>query len=234
MSRSRSTKYDLFLAQTCIDKSSQLLDVGVADTEYSPYDNFLEKHYPYSENITALSIFPLDEFRKRYPKVKTVVFQGGIFPFADNQFDIVHSNAVIEHVGSFEQQIDFVKEFVRVARTFYFTTPSRFFPVETHTNLLMLHYLPKVIFDRILLMFGKSWATGSYMNLLSKGDIVRLMKYAGVADYRIFTKRLLGFPLHYIVVGQKVLSDNMTVAGTKSRIIIDNRMSPSGGNAVKS
>lgn len=227
MNRSRSNKYDLFLAQTCIEKSSQLLDVGVADSEYSPYDNFLEKHYPYAESITALSIFPLDEFRERYPKVKTVVFAGGTFPFFDNQFDVVHSNAVIEHVGSFDKQVDFVKEIVRVGLMFYFTTPSRFFPVETHTNLPFLHYLPKAIFDRILRMLGKSWATGGYMNLLSKRDLVRLMESAGIVDYRIFTKRLLGFPLHYTVTGKKAFYNDITVEEAKTKII-DNTISPSG------
>lgn len=203
MSRSRLSKYHLFTTKTNASLSSLILDVGVADEEYSPHDNFLEKQYPYVENITALSIYSLEEFRKRYPAIKTVVFSGGQFPFRDNQFDIVHSNAVIEHVGSFEQQVAFVREIIRVGHRYFFSTPSRYFPVETHTNVLFLHYLPKSICDNILSMIGKSWATGNYMNLLHKCDLELIMKNAGAKDYQIITKRFLGFPLHYIVIGEK-------------------------------
>jgi len=76
------------------------LDVGVADREYSPYDNYLEKTYLKLSKVTALSIQDLNEFPDRYPEVEIVTYAGGKFPFLDLQFSIVHSNAVIEHVGN--------------------------------------------------------------------------------------------------------------------------------------
>ncbi len=200
---SRTIKLNLFLGLVCNSDDDTVLDVGAADVEYSPFDNFLEKYYPYPNKITALSIFPLIHFAQRYPDVTTVVFSGGGFPFDDNAFDIVHSNAVIEHVGCRDLQVDFVKELSRVGKRFFFTTPSRLFPVETHTNLPFFHLLPKQYFDSILRIIGKEWATGNYMNLLSKHDLEVILRSAGVSKFRIITKRMLGFPLHYIVVGEK-------------------------------
>lgn len=203
MSRSRTEKLDLFLNCVCNSKQNTILDVGAADIEYSPFDNFLEKHYPHPEKITALSIYPLTHFSQRYPDVSTVVFQGGKFPFEDNAFDVVHSNAVIEHVGGKDKQVEFVKELARVGNRFFFTTPSRYFPFETHTNVPFFHYLPKRNFDCFLRVIGKEWATGDYMNLLSKYDLENILLLAGVRKFKIITKRMLGLPLHYFVIGEK-------------------------------
>ena len=47
----------------------------------------------------------------------------------DGTFDVVFSNAVIEHVGGEEEQLRFVAEALRVGRRAFITTPNRLFPV---------------------------------------------------------------------------------------------------------
>jgi len=78
------------------------LDVGFSEEEFSGTDNFLERHYPYPEMITALGVDVPVTFRDRYPSVTAVHYKGGVFPFEDNQFDVAWSNAVLEHVGDRE------------------------------------------------------------------------------------------------------------------------------------
>jgi hypothetical protein len=119
MGRSRRKKYEQFISLTGPSPDSTILDVGVADKEYSPFDNFLEKEYPYPDRITALSIYALKEFQKRYPSVSTVTYQGGRFPFKDKEFSTVYSNAVIEHVGGFPEQVEFIRELNRCGSLFY-------------------------------------------------------------------------------------------------------------------
>ena len=63
-------------------------------------------------------------------------------PFPDGAFDVVHSNAVIEHVGGRERQEAFVREALRVGRRVFLTTPNRWFPIEVHTRLPLVHWLP--------------------------------------------------------------------------------------------
>ena len=78
MKKSRESKYSLFLKfiQENLDKRTAdaitILDVGVNTIEHSPVDIYLEKHYPYLDKITALSITPEDDFASNYPGVKFV------------------------------------------------------------------------------------------------------------------------------------------------------------------
>jgi len=80
MAKSRKRKYDEFIRLLSLTTETTILDVGVADKEYSPYDNYLEKKYPYQSRITALSIQSVSEFNQRYPLVNTVIYRGGV-PF---------------------------------------------------------------------------------------------------------------------------------------------------------
>lgn len=197
--RNRKRKYENFLNAFPVQPDTTILDVGYTDLEYTGYDNYLEKHYPHPENITALGVVEPKEFAARYPKVRTVQYDGTVFPFADKQFDICWSNAVIEHVGNFEKQVFFLKEVKRVAKSAYLTTPNRYFPIEVHTRLPFLHWLPREIFNRILVAVGKDYAAGDYMFLLSLGDVKRLLAAAGIADYTIIKNRFFGFTMDFAV-----------------------------------
>lgn len=68
---------------------------------------------------------------------------GRFLPFRDRSFDIVFSNSVIEHVGSEAAQRRFADEVARVGRSYWVQTPNRKFPVEMHTMLPLIHFLPK-------------------------------------------------------------------------------------------
>ena len=54
-------------------------------------------------------------------------------------------------MGSNEQQKDFINECYRVSNKIVFIiTPYRFFPIEMHTKIPLLHFLPKSIFRKII------------------------------------------------------------------------------------
>jgi hypothetical protein len=83
---------------------------------------------------------------------------GKDLPFRDKSFDLVLSNAVIEHVGNNEDQFRFINEHERVGRTWILTTPNRIFPVESHSRVILVH-------------MRKSWSHPSFTRLLSKRDL---------------------------------------------------------------
>ncbi len=196
----RERKWGLFMQKIAPTPEMFVLDVGYSDGEQSETDNFIEKHYPYPHNLTALGIEKPIHFPTLYPQIKCVEYDGTQFPFEDRSFDVCWSNAVIEHVGTRDRQLNFIREMNRVARVTFFTTPNRFFPIEVHTRTPLLHFLPKPIFEAYLRLIGKEWATGSYMRLLSLGDIRGLLTDAGIEDFEIVRNRLFGFSLDFVVI----------------------------------
>jgi len=177
-----------------------ILDVGVANTEYSPVANFFIKNYPFRDNITALGIGDLLKFRKTYPDISTVSYDGKIFPFSDDQFDIAYSNAVIEHVGPFEAQEMFLKEIVRVSKRGMITTPNKHFPIEVHTKVPFVHWMRKDKFEAILRIIRKDWAAGDYMFLLAESDLKLLIKSISLKNYRIIKNRFLGLTMTFTLI----------------------------------
>lgn len=195
--KSRMAKFNLIMNFFKPGPADRFLEVGVANKEYSIIDNFVIKVYPYRENITALGVGDFSKFNAKYPDVNTFTYDGTSFPFLDKYFDIAHSNAVIEHVGPFRSQELFIKEIVRVSKRGMITTPNKYFPIETHTKLPILHWLRKERFDRCLRWLGKDWAAGEYMFLLGEKDLVLLAESAGIKNYRLIKNRFLGLTMTF-------------------------------------
>lgn len=128
--------------------------------------------------------------------------KGGCFPFSDKQFAVVISNAVIEHVGGHNEQVQFLNEMLRVGSKVYFSTPAKEFPLEIHTNFPFIHWLPKQYFDKIITYAGKPWASGNYMNLLFKTNLKKVIAASNAHEFQIIVHKFGPFPLHYIVVAQ--------------------------------
>jgi hypothetical protein len=198
--RSREAKLQDFLRLVAPREDETIVDVGVADREFSENDNYLEKHYAHRENIVAVAHAGLDHFSLRYPEVRVVIADGRALPFADGEFDIAYSNAVIEHVGSYLSQLAFLRELDRVSGRGYLTTPNRHFPIEIHTRIPLLHMLlPRAWFHRILKSIGKGWAADDYMHLLSQRDLRRLLRDVGITEFSIVRNRFLGLTMTFSV-----------------------------------
>ena len=141
--RSRTSKLELFLETFRPGPETTVVDVGVTDAGFGETtDNFFEAMYPWPERITAVGVTALERFAAAFPEVTTVQADGRSLPFRDGEFDIAFSNAVVEHVGDRTAQRAFVHELCRVARQVFVTTPNRWFPVEVHTLLPFVHWLP--------------------------------------------------------------------------------------------
>jgi SAM-dependent methyltransferase len=178
--RSRRRKLALFLELIRPDPSTTVLDVGVDEVSLGESGgesgctthNFLEERYPWPERLTALGLHDGTRFRARYPRIEYVQGDACALPFADAAFDVVYSNAVIEHVGGHERQQAFVRESLRVGRRVFLTTPNRWFPIEVHTRLPLVHWLPQPLATGLYELAGKPWAGENH--LLGPSDLRRL------------------------------------------------------------
>jgi len=175
--RSRQRKLRLFLDEMQPTSETTVLDVGADELAFGEGGgcrtlNFFEELYPWPDRITALGLHDGAGFRERYPAVRYVQGDACALPFADGEFEVVFSNAVIEHVGGRERQRRLVLEALRVGRRIFLTTPNRRFPVEVHTGLPFVHWLPDAVAHRAYDLVGKGFA--KELDLLSPGTLASL------------------------------------------------------------
>lgn len=183
--------------------STSILDVGVTSDSSFPESNYLEQMYPYPQNIVCVGTEDGSHLSKQYPGLQYFkVTAGAPLPFEDRRFDIVFSNAVIEHVGSRTSQADFARELCRVGRAFFVTTPDRRFPVEHHTGIPLLHYLPANLYRSVL---GRTryhyWAKEEHLNIVTKRSLAALFPPDCKPD--VFVVRTLGFPSNLVAAGKR-------------------------------
>ena len=99
---------------------------------------------------------------------------GLALPFHDYEFDLVFSNAVIEHVGNHSDQLQFINEHARVGKNWMLTTPNRLFPIESHTQILFRH-------------MSKKWRHPHVSRLLSKRDLHSILPESSSIKGSIFS-----------------------------------------------
>jgi hypothetical protein len=199
--QARRRMYDVFLANTSIQADETLLDVGVTSDQSYDSSNYVEAWYPHKDKITAVGLDDAAFLEQRYPGLVYRRADGRRLPFADGSFDVVHSSAVLEHVGSAENQRGFIAELVRVAsRVAFFTTPNRWFPVEFHSQLPLVHWLPRPWFRRLLRGTRYDFfAQEENLNLLDRGDILRLSAGLQGCAVTVESLRVFGFPSNLLV-----------------------------------
>ncbi len=200
--KARQRMFDLFMDVMQPTPETSILDVGVTPDTSLPESNFFERLYPWKERITAAGIEDAGFMEQEFPGLRFIQVRRGELPFADGEFDILFCSAVVEHVGDHNAQRLFIEEALRVSKRFFFTTPNRLFPVDFHTFLPLLHWLPMQLHHSILKSLGLNfWASVNNLNLLSPGKFRAL--FPACSLLRVHKFRLLGMSSNIAIYGQK-------------------------------
>ena len=187
-------------------KIHDALDIGTTNDQDYQSSNFLIKNLKNISEFKSVSVQYIDDnfFSKILTKSITDNFTNEEI---DNfKSDLVISNATIEHVGNFENQIKMVKNVAKLARKFFvITTPNRYHPLDFHTKLPFIHWLPKNIHRSLLNFIGLNYfAKEENLNLFSEQDLNVCMKESGIKNYEIFYINLLGFKSNFLIFGKIV------------------------------
>jgi SAM-dependent methyltransferase len=196
---SRNRKLDHFYS--LFPEGMSVLDAGVSSENIAEplASNQFLKTFKYAPRYyTGLGVDDLSRMNELYPGKRFVEYPGGQFPFRDKEFDWVFSNAVIEHVGDDDAQLYFLNEMLRVGKSVFFTTPNKFFPVETHTDVLFLHY-NNDLFHRWCRQ-RHPWVSKYDPYLFSYSRLEKMLNHSRAARYRIYPNRLLGWTMTFTTV----------------------------------
>lgn len=131
----RANRFKLFLDTLQPGPGTTILDVGGTSAMWLGTG--------FEKNVTLLNLTEpkQKDLATGFKAVKANALD--MHMFADQQFDIVFSNSVIEHVGSWENQRRFAAGVQRVGRHFWVQTPNRRFPVEPHFLFPLFQYFPR-------------------------------------------------------------------------------------------
>ena len=178
------------------------MDVGITDITVGG-SNLLEREYPFPGSLVACGLEGEPEICRRRG-IRFVRADGCNLPFADRQFDIVYSNAVIEHTGSRERQRRFVEELCRVGRGVWLSTPDADSPLEPHTLIPFAHWLRRPMRSVIYNALGRGFfADEANLNLLTASDLRGLFPAPLRAELVIRRQYILGLPAVLIATLQR-------------------------------
>jgi SAM-dependent methyltransferase len=118
--------------------------------------------------------------------------------FDDRAFDLVFSNNMIEHVGPLSKQAEFAHEVLRLGKSYWVQTPSKWFPVEVHSGVPFYWLYPEWMRAALMRSWRKRLAAWwvddmEATRVLSRQQMTELFpKGRTRADY------FFGFPKSYV------------------------------------
>lgn len=143
----------------------------------------------------------------QYPNISSVVGDARSMPeFTAGEFDIVISNSVIEHLGTFENQRKMAAEIGRVGKDYFVQTPNFFFPIEPHFLFPFFQWFPRKfrVFLASNLAIGWYHRKGNRQKAEEVVDEIRLLKKSEMwvlfPDSVIVTERFMGLSKSFIAM----------------------------------
>lgn len=140
--RYRARRFELLkpLIESVIARQGHCRIADIGGTEY--YWNIFGDYV--AERPLTITLVNLDPGAITSPKIKSVVADAAdLSEFADNTFDVVHSNSVIEHVGNWDRMARMAYHVRRLAPAYFVQTPNFWFPYEPHFRFPAFHWLPE-------------------------------------------------------------------------------------------
>jgi hypothetical protein len=162
----------------------------------------------YSSEGLAVTLLNISPARVGLPNFNSIVGDACSMSFFGNQaFDVVFSNSVIEHVGTYASQRRMAQEIMRVGKHYFVQTPNLYFPLEPHFLFPFFQFLPLSVRTFLVNHFALGWrprfpdkaaarAEVESIQLLDQQRLVAL--FPGSTLYK---ERFLGMNKSFIVYG---------------------------------
>lgn len=148
---SRRRKLKAFYETFHPARHTRILDVGAEANPGGDSNLQFIDSYPWKDRISAVNLSEghISNIKTLYLEIDAKVADACALPWPDKHFDVVWSNAVIEHVGDFQKQKQMAAEIMRVGKAWFVATPNRWYPFEFHMRLPFVTWLPGNAYLRI-------------------------------------------------------------------------------------
>ncbi|MFU0506414.1 methyltransferase domain-containing protein [Pseudaminobacter sp. NGMCC 1.201702] len=183
---------------------ARILDIGGTQTYWLIGEEFLRQH----RNRIKITLVNTEVENVTDTRMFDALVGDGADPdlFGSERFDLVHSNSVIEHVGSWERMRAFAENTKRLAPRSYVQTPNYWFPLEPHFRFAGFQYLPECVrialimryslgFFRRIEDFDEARDIIDHHTLISTRQVRKLF-----ADAQVSHEKFLGFNKSIIAI----------------------------------
>ena len=182
-----------------------VLDVGTTEDTNHESSNIIIKNLKYFKVFKSISIQKINSnfFKEKLTKSITQDFSSS--EIEKFKSDVVIANATIEHVGNIINQVKMCKNISLLANKYFIIiTPNRYHPLEFHSKLPLIHWLPKKIHRYFLKMIGlKMLSKEENLNLLSRKNLINIMNEINISNYEIKYIKFLCFKSNLVLIGKK-------------------------------
>ncbi len=135
-----------------LSKPLRILDVGGSDYHWRNSDFINNKNFYIT--IVNTELQNVKEFRNM-SFIKRDVEDLGIF---DNQeYDIVYSNSLLEHLNTFDKQMSVADEIQRIGKHYFVQTPNYYFPIEPHFLFPFFQFMPDPLKTKLIMRYRLGW-----------------------------------------------------------------------------
>ena len=161
----------------------------------------------FTDTPHKIILLNLHEIQVRYPNFTSIVGDARkLDTFTDKSVDVVFSNSVIEHLGTYENQKHMANEVRRVGKRYFIQTPNFFFPIEPHFIFPFFHWLPRsarlMLIGRFSLGYiGRKQSREQAMRTLGEFRLLKKNEVKALfPDASIYSERVFGLTKSYIAV----------------------------------
>lgn len=174
--RFRKKRFAFFLSLLSqLDPPIHILDIGGTEKYWEIMA--LDEH-----RQVFITLLNLEQFQVTLPYLKSLVGDARSIHADDKSFDIVFSNSVIEHVGTYKDQKRMANEVRRVGKHYFVQTPNKFFPLEPHFLFPFFQFLPVAIRVKLLQSFNLGW----FSKTSDAGKARQIVESIRLLDHREF------------------------------------------------
>lgn len=204
--KARAKRASIFRSAFCIDNNTKILDLG--SNTGSNIHMVLQGTPAKPENtyIADIKQEHLNQGKNTFGYVPVLISESEKLPFDDNFFDIVYCSSVIEHVTVPKEQVwslysskafkkkslirqkEFASEIQRLGKQYFVQTPYKHFPIESHSWLPFVSWLPRGLLIPVLKFTNLFWVkkTSPDWYLLNKDKMSSLFENAQIVDEKSF------------------------------------------------